>query len=263
MPNPWERYLNELWDRWRLLAVWEPITPISLGDIGVMEERVWRRLTDLAERGIDFESRRADALSARNYTSAGEVTIGVEAGAGSAGVPVKGKVGVSFDSSGAVLFNATGCRETRIAAVGSLEEEVWRRFENGEWDPRHIVVTKVVEVERAVILIAVEKGSEVGFSVEAKAGLDIGELNLASASLSPSITHHKGLTGRYVAESLTPLFEAVCIDRKGLLRRRRIGGATPAGGRLTEADPESSEGPGEGGVIPYHYDYEELLGDEG
>jgi hypothetical protein len=263
MSHPWQRYLTELWQKWRLLAAWEPTTPISLGDVGVMEQGVWRRLTNVGKQGIAFESRRGDALSSRSYSSSGDVKIAVKAGAGAVGVPVKGEVGISFGSSGAVLFNATGCREARIADVGSLELELWRRFENGEWDPRHVVVTKVLEVERAVILIASGKESEVGFSVEAKAGLAVADLNLANASLSPRITHSKGLTGRYLAESLTPLFEAVCIDRKGLLRRRQIGGATPAGGRLTESDADSSEMPEGGRVIPYRYEYEEFLGDEG
>jgi hypothetical protein len=260
MSRLWERYLKELWKRWHLLAVWEPTSTIALGDVGVMEDRIWRKLGSLGQHGIGFATHRAGSRSDRNYSSAGEVQLGFDGGAGVAGVPVKGKVRVSFSSQGAVLFNASGCEEVRIADVGSLEEEIWRRFKNGGWDPRHIVVTKVIEVERAAILIAGSKRGEATFSVKAVAGLDLDTINLASASLAPSLTHSKDLLGSYVAESLTPIFEAICIDRDGLLRRR-IGAATPAGGRLAPSDGAEEEDT-EGSLIPYCYEYEEFLGDE-
>src|SRR4051794_20782140 len=92
-------------------------------------------------------------------------------------------------------------------------------------------------------------------NVEATAG--ISDLNLADAGLGVSFARRKcRLTEDIPQGPVTPTFEAICMDRHGVLRKRQTGRGTPSGGRLTEAN-EADSPTTQGGFLKYEYAFEE------
>ena len=197
-----------------------------------------RSLTDLA---VDFElAEPPNTVGAHSYHSASGIEITAN-GSVTAQPVGTGEVELTFGKSGGIAFHAVGTVETRMNDIGAIEDQIWELHEEGNWDEDRVVVTKVIKAESLVVLVA-GKG-EASATVTARSA-DIGVpdfTNLAGLAADFSIKSHKGMETAIIASGdLTPLFEAICMDKTGVLRKRRIAAAAP-GGRLLDADLAGSD----------------------
>lgn len=51
------QYTNEMKKKFGYYATWNPGVPLKLGDIGTFSDNVFTRLSNLTDRGIEFEIR--------------------------------------------------------------------------------------------------------------------------------------------------------------------------------------------------------------
>lgn len=255
-----KNYLQQLWKRWSLLGVWEPDSQVAVGEVGVMEDWRFRGLRHLEVLAVDFETVSSDARAARLYQSSTGVTVAAtgEAAAGTgAGPSTEGGVRVAFDNGGGVVFHAEGTYEIRLRDVGTVQDAIWRLHMEGKWRREEVLITKVIAAESLVVLIADSDGATVELTAGAAA---IPEMpNLADVRLGVQVARHAGMLTAITARGrLTPLYEGICVDRGGLLRRRAVRVATPEGGRLEPDDVALDEGEN---FSRWHYSFEEALRD--
>lgn len=257
MLSPRKHYLRQISDRWGYLAAWEPDAAIRVGDVGVMDDWVFRPQTRAEDIDLAISAEDAASRASRQYQTAGSVSVSAQAdvGAATAGAAT---IHVEMSRAGAVLLHALGTYETRVRDTAAIEQEVWRRYMQGTWPVERVIVTRVINAERLTVLISESKAAKV--ELQTSVGGLPAELNLADASLGFSATRSDAMLSSIVAEGpLTPLFEALCIDRHGLLRQRAVRLATREGGRLEPAEFDDDSTPdAEGGVTPYQYVFGDL-----
>jgi len=234
--NARKQYLRQLWKRWGLLGAWHPDSPISVGDVGVMDNWRFERKRSLKDLSVDFELAEApDTVGTHSYHSDAEIAISAHV-SGSAEPAGTGEVELTFGKSGGIAFHAAGTVEVRMNDIGTIEDQIWELHEAGDWEEGRVVVTKVIKAESLAVFVAA-KGEASATVTASAADIEIPDFtNLAGLASNFSIKSHKGMETAIVAQGdLTPLFEAICMDRKGILRHRRIAAATPRG-RLLDSD---------------------------
>jgi hypothetical protein len=133
-----------------------------------------------------------------------------------------------------------------------LGEAIIKRYGQGLWDRRHVVVTDLVTVAAATILISNGRSGRIELDVEGD--LAPTTASLAQAGVRPGIRHAAGIGTRIVGETgLTPLFKVAGIRGRLLgpdefARRAARDGAETEGfheigyEQLTSPDWPMSEG---------------------
>lgn len=216
-----ERYTKQLYARWRYFASWLPNSPVSLGDVGVVEGRRFRRLTSLDELGVPMTPGRPGERANYQYSSAGQVSVAV-GGSGSAELGTDGPsatVSIHFKRAGATFFQAADGVEQSLTDLPGLEAQLRRRHEAGTWRREYVVVSTVVRTGPAAIFVSEERDGGVEFRVSG--GLEVGPLSVAHAASALTVVRKARVAVAVVApDGLTPLFQL------GGLRARRGGDQT-------------------------------------
>jgi len=151
------------------LPVWQPGTPMELGDVGTIDENGWTKETELRSLRIPFEVEPPGQPTRIEYVSSNGATLTSKLGATPTGVPgVDLDVGfsVEFSREGALVLRAEAARVLRIADTHRISTEVLRRYATGEWPRSWIVVTEVTEGTSVLVLLS---GSS-----KATASVDVG-----------------------------------------------------------------------------------------
>lgn len=170
-----------------LYGVWEPGFPVALGDFGVMEGNIFVRLGHIGE----FEELQDFGIDVRIDPTKDEKTFISEHGVrfelkpafkGTIeGVEVNASMDVVFSESGAVFFNAAGCRFEMVENKFELGQRLLalHKQDRKRWRKEYVVVTDLVRADRSLILVS--ESSDFAISLEAQANVPM--INLAEASL--------------------------------------------------------------------------------
>ena len=189
---------------------------VRVGDIGIISDYQYRRVSSLADFGFEFGTRKDDSRAIMQYSTENAVSVEIGGGA-QAGVPgvepVQGKLSVKFRSSDAVLFQAGNCHTLSIDNQHALGEKVLEMSGTGDWPDNYVVVTDVVSAEVTTILISSGSQAEAEFSV--KADLNLQSTSLANADTNVRLLRAKNIGTQIVAQrGLTPLFKAQGVVRR-------------------------------------------------
>src|SRR5262249_53468912 len=109
MGSPVRLYQDEMYSNMGLFATWLPNDPVEVGDVGVLKEGRFTRLTSLAELNIQYRTRPAHATASLQYTSTESTKVTASAGAAVAPV-AKAEIRIDFSRDGAFLFHAAGLK---------------------------------------------------------------------------------------------------------------------------------------------------------
>ena len=206
-----KRYTDELYRQFHYYATWLPTSPVELGSIGTFDDREFTRISHLHDQGIEYETYDTPNKGDLDYSSQGAVTVspklsGKIPAAGSVLSQVDAGFTVDFSRKNAIMFRAKGTVCTSIKDQVKLGRDIKKKYEEGKWDKKWVVITELVRADSATILIS----SAVNSKVELKANANIGtrKLDIADANLDLGIAFEKNIETKVVAEKgLTPLFK--------------------------------------------------------
>jgi hypothetical protein len=143
--------VNELERELHYQATWLPNESVSLGDIGLVEDGIFRRSESLSLRRIPFGVTSKSQPLDLTYSSLLGTSVDATAEGEYGGV--SGRTTVRFTRAGAVYLNAPGCRTSEVADQAALGAELATAYRAGAWDPALHVVTTVVTAHKATPLV--------------------------------------------------------------------------------------------------------------
>lgn len=213
-----KKYTRELKEQFNYLATWLPGTPIELGDIGILKNFQFTKISNLIELGIAFEIVTDETKSDIEHSSSGAVSIttkasGAVAPHGSTLGDLDAGITVEFSKENAILFKANGTTSPCIKNQIALGKTIIELYKQGKWDKDWSVITEKVDSESATILISSSSASKV--ELKAKGKIESAKLDIADAGLGFELTFSKDLSTKIIAEdSITPLFKACKVSSR-------------------------------------------------
>lgn len=208
-----QQYTKELRNGLGYLATWLPGMPIFLGDVGLIDDGVFKRVSHLQPLGVGFKTQKDRSTDRYEYQSSGKISVEMSAkGESAAGFShisdAEAGIAVTFKDEKAVVLSAEGVRSDLIKDLDALETSIRERSD--VWDPDWVVVTEVVTAASSTVLISNSSDSR----IELKATGSVGSagLKLADADAKLQIAMSRGLHTQIVsATGLTPLFRGVKV----------------------------------------------------
>ncbi len=219
MTSPVRRYTSEIHDHFSYWATWLPTSQIQLGDLGIVQDRIFSPQTSLAELDVSFDATRGtEVLNLQHATNNG-VRITFQSAAANQTIPQipQGRAGVevTFAKTGGVVFVVKDGRERRIRNLDAIAQKLLELIQRGYVDREYALVTHVVQAAAATILIS--SSSNAKFVTSADMDLNAGLLDLANANLTFSRISSKDLQTELVAnQGATPLFKLAGFKKAGL-----------------------------------------------
>lgn len=212
MDAVYNQYAQEMHERFGFLASWLPSARVALGDVGVLVDRRFRKVTTLAALGVSFSADPPGNVADIDYSSAQAVQVTGETGA-DAGDLMSTTVTISFGRSGATFFQAGDTYEQKIADLHVLEAELRHRHDQGHWPSEYVVVSTVLQTGPTVIFVSNERDAQVGLRLSADtAGSAV---PIADITVDLAVTKRSGLAVNLVApRGATPLFGAVQLRKR-------------------------------------------------
>jgi hypothetical protein len=210
-----ETYAHEVNEHLDYLVNWPINTAVKLGDIGIIVNGVFKRMTTLKSKGIDVpQEREGRGSSSLEYGSRDGVEWTLDLGAESEIKGLGGNVNINFKREGAVFLRIGEYTLKQFDVIDELGKEILERYKNDDWERNQVVVTEVVTASAATILVSGSKS--------AKASLQLDSSLPATAALGKGkFSQVLSLTGSFAAkligESVSPFL------RTSGLRRRLIG----------------------------------------
>jgi hypothetical protein len=203
--------MKEMHGAFRYHAVWEPGTPLELGEIGEFSNGEFQHVAYLADKGIPFKVIEDPSSNPLNYGSKGSVTVSSKI-AGKMTIPgihelapADAGLVVRFSREKSTLFEATGVRHQIIRDVDALEKDIISAYNESKWKYNWVVITDLIRADSATILIS--NGADA--SIELRATVDVPNMALTNmeAQFVPAFTNNIE-TSIVAKENLTPLFKA-------------------------------------------------------
>ena len=210
-----KKYTKELYRQFGYLATWLPGTPIALGDIGILRNNEFTKISTLESQGIKFDVVDDPTESDIEHSSKGGVSLttkasGTAAPVGSALGNMDAGITVEFSKENAILFKANGTTSPSIKNQIALGAEIIKRFQTGKWDKDWAVVTEVVNAKSGTILISSSRNGKIELKATAK--VDTAMLDIADTKLGLEMKFSKDLSTKIIAqEGLTPLFKVSTV----------------------------------------------------
>jgi hypothetical protein len=215
MQGPKDQYTRELLKMFGYHATWFPQNRLDLGAVGVIEDGLFTRLTDLKALGIPFDILPDDTPADLEYSSSGSVTISTKA-SGTASIPgsslADGDAGVvvEFNKEKATYFRAMATRTPSIADTNSVGKAALDMYKQGKWEKNWAVVTELVVADSATVIISNTNNGKV--ELKANANVKAATIDIADASLQFGIQFSRGLETKVIAEKgMTPLYRVMGI----------------------------------------------------
>lgn len=244
-------YIRDVYKNLKYRPTWLPGTPMELGTVGVIEDSIFRAITDLDQLGIQFEPAKDPDRDDIDFTSKKGVSVTFKA-AGEANNKFKAIANteagalIEFSQEGAVVMQLRDVAMNRIKDQNALKHELLKSIavgdESKQWQRDWVVITEVARADRATIVISNSKNSR----LELKASGSTTPTSLVDASASFTVATESEISTKVIAESgLTPLFRGLRIGRKHFhLYNEVIPASTevpPAEEVFVDADPEEDE----------------------
>lgn len=242
MSNAAECYSRALYEHFSLLGTWMPNARLALGDVGVWDRGIFRRLTSLEELGIDTKIRTGTTPANLSFTSATTLAVRPSLSAGLAPALAVGQahIDITFANHGGFVFQAIDCYQDELDDRVGLAKNILGYVRTGEWERNWVLVDSILRAGSATILISNSSTASIGLHVEGPVEVS----SLAKLKAGFSVTSESGNIARFISQSgLVPLFTLGRI-KPSLLQRllgapgetMRFGGAGDGSLALAESD---------------------------
>lgn len=213
-------YAKDVYDGLGYRPTWLPGSPVELGTVGVIEEGIFRPITDLKKLDIPFEVKVDSDRDSIDFASRNGVSISFKAAGEANGkfkAIAKADAGVliEFSREGAVVLQLGDVSFNRIADQLALRRALLRSIaigdESKQWQRDWVVITEVARAGRATILISGSGKSRLEF----KASGLTAPASLVAASTAFSVATESDISTKIIAESgLTPLYRGLRVGRR-------------------------------------------------
>ncbi len=219
MAKAWEQYSNEMFKKFGYMATWTPGVQMELGDVGVVKDKLFTRITTLKNLGIPFNIRPDTSKESQKHSSSGSVSITFKA-AGKA--PAVGSVlteaeagfSIEFKKSKATVYEALGCLAPSIDDQVAIGKRIRQLADQGDWNKDWAVITELVTADSATVLISNSSSAKIELS--ASGAVTAGTVSLADVSAGLQIAFSKDMQTVLVSQAgLTPLFKARALKSNG------------------------------------------------
>jgi hypothetical protein len=200
-------------------AAWLPSEKLKLGDVGILDGRLFTRVTSLSDLGITFKERPDTDSTPIDYVSDSGVTMYFKAaGEASAALPSvpqgKAGIGVDFSATGAFVLKAAESYEPTMDNIVQVEKDVIKAYKAGRWKSEWAVIVRLIRTPVATIMISNSSASKIEFSAEADLALGT-TVDLGRANLDFGVRMQKGDIIKFPqAKNLTPLFQLARVKSK-------------------------------------------------
>jgi hypothetical protein len=198
-------YQKTIHNRIQRLATWEPGDAVAVGELGVLHNGNFRRVTTLADLGIAFEVEKAGITPHRSLTSISGVQLRSEAGGE---LPrAGGRVLVGLQQAGAVLFEAARVQQERFANSLPIIEQLRERRERDDWDRSWVLIDQVWRVGRGTVIVATDDQVELALTLRGDSS--IGLAALAEGIVEGEFELRRGDVYKLLgARNFTPMYSA-------------------------------------------------------
>ena len=179
-----------------------PLTrEVKLGDYGTFTNGYFVRIGNIKDLpfGLTFGADIDPNPTSEEFQSEGSVSVNTYAKGdiGPAGTPLaKATLEVGFSKDEAVFFSAAAVRYNQISNLTTLGQSILDFYNSKKWEKRHFIVTRLIEAERAVVLISGSSNSKISIEADANAP----EIDLSNTSLKLSITKSAKVSYKIIAE---------------------------------------------------------------
>jgi hypothetical protein len=245
-------YAKDVYENLKYRPTWLPGSPVELGAVGVIEEGIFRPITDLKALDIPFAEKVDSDRDAIDCASKNGVSISFKAAGETNGkfeAIAKADAGVliEFSREGAVVLQLRDVSLNRIADQSALSRALLRSMavgdETKQWQRNWVVITEVARAGRATIVISSSGNSR----LELKASGSTAPASLVDASAALSVATESEISTKVIAESgLTPLYRGFRVRHGFFWLYDEVLPATaeppPADAVFGEADPAEDDG---------------------
>lgn len=220
------QYTEEMKKKFGYLAAWLPNQSVRLGDVGILQDRVFEQMTTLDELGISFETRFSDMPADYEYQSSDKVSVQVKL---SGELPVAESVltkadagiGYYFHDANAIVFQALKCNVESILEKAKLGEKIIQLFEKEQWPRDYVIITDLIRCKSATILISSGRDGYIEFAVNANVQANQ-FIKIADAETKLRLVQSSNIGTQIVGtKNLTPLFKVFGI-KQGLFRKPKF-----------------------------------------
>lgn len=210
MASPVKTYQSEMHSNLGFFATWLPGDPIELGDIGVLENGRFRRMSTLKELGVSVEVGSGNSSQDLQYTSTKGFTLNTSGGARAKGVATA-KLVLQFSAEGAFVFHATGLQPSRIQNRAAVAKEMLRLYRSKKWNKEWCLVESIHSAARATVIISQDSSAELVLAADAHAGIPA--LCLADPKVKLKVTAVRGKLFQTIgAKDLHPLYACLRLN---------------------------------------------------
>jgi hypothetical protein len=212
-------------------ATWFPGDPIKIGDVGVVVDGRFRRLSSLTDMGIAHDIGDVGGSQDVQYTSTKGTKIGPKASATIAGV---GQVAIEieFSANGAFVFHATGLRACRLQKLPVVSEGIVAAFGESKWRKEWLLIEAVHVADCATIVVSNDSSASLVLNAEIDTGLPVVSLADPKAKLRVESSNGK-LVHIVGGRDLRPLYSCLRIHAP-FFGRPSVAPARGVGAQLVE-----------------------------
>jgi hypothetical protein len=210
-------YAKDVFENLKYRPTWLPGSPIELGAVGVIEEGIFRPITELKNLDIPFAVKADSDQDAIDFASKNGVSVSFKAAGEANGkfqAVAKADAGVliEFSREGAVVLQLRNVSLNRVADQSALSRELLRSMAVGDvskqWQRDWVVITEVARAGRATIVISSSGHSK----LELKASGSAAPVSLVDASAALSVAAESEISTKVIAEAgLTPLYRGLRV----------------------------------------------------
>lgn len=216
MATPQEVYVNGIKKQLNnYYGAWLPSTRYELGDVGLVKNNLFDRLTSLENLGISFTPSRDSHSTKIDYVSESGVSRVIKAAGqlnpnlpnipeGQAGI------GIEFSKEGAFIIQAEESYELFIEDLVKLEQDIRQVYEDGRWKSGWVIITHLISTPNATILISNTSQSKIELSVEGDVTLQ--GVSLGNTQAKFSVRAETGNVLKFIdAKNVTLFFKLLQI----------------------------------------------------
>jgi hypothetical protein len=210
MVSPVGAYQEEMHRNVGYFATWLPSDPIALGDLGILRDGRFSRLSSLQALQIPFAEEVGEAEQEIQCTSKSGTKISSSLGTKVAGL-AKASITIELVADGAFVFQASGVRTRRLANPGQVSREIVNCYKRGDWDKRWLLVETCHTARFATVIISQDKSASV--ALEASLDGPLPTTFLADPKLGLRISSTNGRVVHVVGQrGLTPLYSCLRVQ---------------------------------------------------
>lgn len=220
MNSAQKQYTNEMKRKFGYFATWNPGLPLELGDIGIMKNNIFNKISNIKNFNITFEIVQDSTTMDLEHFSKGSVEIATKlAGkippAGSVLTTLEAGVIVEFNKEKSTLFKANNTTTNSIDDGIKLGNEILKLYKQGKWNKKWVVINELIKAENSTIIISNASNGKI--ELKANANVDLPNIDIADASFDFTTQFSRGLETKFITtNNLTPLFKIMGIKTKFL-----------------------------------------------